>query len=131
MAVHKQNRGGSEVLDNKNLIQEIRLCIIGDFNSKLFNDFPNGIGEIEFDVRGGHLQKNIQIRKVSLMEEDVSNVSFSRKGLEVLLKLLEARLLKWKPLDYGKIHLQLILGENGELEDVFIAVRVEQHFKRF
>lgn len=80
---------------------------------------------------GGQLQKNIQIRRLSLLDEEVKNVAFSRKGLEVLLKKTEERLKKWKPLDYATISLNLYLDDNGDIIDITITVRVEQHFKRF
>ncbi|GAA0854136.1 hypothetical protein ABER99_20550 [Paenibacillus glucanolyticus] len=131
MSAYKHRRSGDEILNNDKLIEQIRLCMIGDYNQKLFNDFPNGNGEIEYDVRGGQLQKNIQIRKVSLLDENVTNVVFSRKGLELLLRKTEERLKKWKPLDYATINLQLFLDENGDIVDITITVRIEQHFKRF
>ncbi|CCC86356.1 hypothetical protein PPM_p0206 (plasmid) [Paenibacillus polymyxa M1] len=131
MSAYKHNRGGSEILSNNKLIEQIRLCIIGDYHQKLFSDFPNGHGEIEYHVRGGQLQRNIQIRKLSLLEDDVKDVAFSRKGLEILLKKTEERLTKWKPLDYATIRLKIYLDGNGDIKDITISVQVEQHFKRF
>ncbi|WP_240416532.1 hypothetical protein [Paenibacillus periandrae] len=131
MSMHKQKKGGTVILNNDKLVEQIRLCIIGDYNNKLYADLPDGRGETEYNVRDGVLQRNTQIRKMSIMDDNESIVVLSRKGLELLLKKTESRLKKWKPIDYGIINLHLVLDENGDIIDISITVRVEQHFKRF
>lgn len=126
-----RNEKSFESSNNDLLIDQIRLCIVSDHNSGNYKKFPNGQGEIEFEVRNGQLQKNVISHRENLMADgEAKTVPVSRKHLEVILRKITDRITTWDPINYAKIKLEICLEDEVNLRDLQIGIRFESHFKR-
>ncbi|MEK5183405.1 hypothetical protein [Paenibacillus sp. FSL P4-0288] len=130
-----RNRGNADkisLLNNDMLFEQIVTSITSDHREKLLSNLENGKGEIEYHVRDGQLQKRRHIDISDLLDvEDTFYAAMTRENIKMFLWLMEKKLKKKSPLDYGAIRVRFEIDTTGKFEVCECKIITESHYARF
>lgn len=116
MALRDDNHNDNYIKNNKNLSDQIKLCIMTDYYPKTISKLPKGT--MEFFVRDGELAINYHTTKTRLRGSApvIKLGGLSRSKLNTFLMLVESVIQEHPYIDYGTIIINYEILDDGEVD---------------